>query len=98
MLGTRPTTTPIDPNSKLSFDEDDMLEDPKRYKYLVGKLNYLTITQPDISSITSVVNQYKEQSHSKQLDAVMWILRYLKGNPNRRLLYKNDNHLIVQGF
>ncbi|CAA7394779.1 unnamed protein product [Spirodela intermedia] len=54
---TRPITIPMNPNLKLSFDENDMLEDLRRYKRLVGKLKYLTITQLNISFATSVPMQ-----------------------------------------
>ena len=32
--------------------------DPERYRRLVGKLNYLTVTRPNISHSISVVSQY----------------------------------------
>ncbi|RVW99739.1 Retrovirus-related Pol polyprotein from transposon TNT 1-94 [Vitis vinifera] len=41
--------TPMDPNVKLVPGQGEPLGDPGRYRRLVGKLNYLTITRPDIS-------------------------------------------------
>ena len=38
--------------------EGELFEDPKRYRKLVGKLNYLTVTHPDIAYSVSVVSQY----------------------------------------
>ena len=38
--------------------EGELFEDPERYRRLVGKLNYLTITRPDIAYSISVVSQY----------------------------------------
>ena len=38
--------------------EGELFEDPKRYKRLVGKLNYLTVTRSDIAYSVSVVRQY----------------------------------------
>ncbi|RVW19151.1 Retrovirus-related Pol polyprotein from transposon RE1 [Vitis vinifera] len=49
MLDCKPIDTPMDPNVKLVPRQGEPLGDPGRYRQLVGKLNYLTITRPDIS-------------------------------------------------
>ena len=38
--------------------EGETFEYPERYRRLVGKLNYLTVTCPDIAYFVSVVSQY----------------------------------------
>ena len=38
--------------------EGELFEDPKRYKRLVGKMNYLTVTRPNIAYSGRVVSQY----------------------------------------
>ena len=50
--------TPMDPNVKLVPGQGEPQRDPRRYRRLVGKLNYLTITWPDISFMMSVVGQF----------------------------------------
>ncbi|KAF3621208.1 Binding protein, putative isoform 2 [Capsicum annuum] len=45
----RPIGTPMDPNAKLLPGQGEPFSDPERYRRLVGKLNYLTVTRPDIS-------------------------------------------------
>ncbi|XP_070026211.1 uncharacterized mitochondrial protein AtMg00810-like [Nicotiana sylvestris] len=47
-MGCRPVDTAIDPNTKLLPGKGEPLRDPTRYRRLVGKLNYLTLTRPDI--------------------------------------------------
>ena len=58
MLDCKPVDTPMDPNVKLVPRQGESLGDPGRYRRLVGKLNYLTITQPNISFPVSVVSQF----------------------------------------
>ena len=58
MLDCKPVDTPMDPNVKLVPGQGESLGDLGRYRRLVGKLNYLTITQPDISFPVSVVSQF----------------------------------------
>ena len=55
MIDCRPIDLLMDPNSKLLPRQGEPLTDAGRYQRLVGKLNYLTITQPDISFVMSVV-------------------------------------------
>ena len=56
MLDCKPVDTPMDPNVKLVLSWGELLRDPGRYQRFVGKLNYLTITRPDISFSVSVVS------------------------------------------
>ena len=56
MLDSKSVDTPMDPNVKLAPGQGESLGDPWRYRRLVGKLNYLTITQPNISFPVSVVS------------------------------------------
>ena len=58
MLECKPIDTPMDPNVKLVPRQGEPLRDPRRYRRLVGKLNYLTITRPDIPFPVSVVSQF----------------------------------------
>ena len=56
MLDCKPIDTPMDPNVKLVPSQWELLRDPGRYRRPVGKLNYLTITRPDISFPVSIVS------------------------------------------
>ena len=57
ILDCKPVDTPMDLNVKLVPGQGEPLRDPGRYRRLVGRLNYLTITQPDIFFPVSVVSQ-----------------------------------------
>ena len=56
MLDCKLVDTPMDPNAKLVPSQGEPLRDPGRYRRLVGKPNYLTITRPDIPFPMSVVS------------------------------------------
>ena len=51
LLGCKPANTPIKVNVDLKFDDSNTLDDSERYKRLIGKLIYLTITRPDITFV-----------------------------------------------
>ena len=62
MLNCKHVNTPMDPNFKLVLRQRDSLQDLRRYQRLVGRLNYLAITQPYISFLMSVVSQFLQSS------------------------------------
>ncbi|RVX14359.1 Retrovirus-related Pol polyprotein from transposon TNT 1-94 [Vitis vinifera] len=98
MLDCKPVDTPMDPNVKLVPGQGEPLGDPGRYRRLVGKLNYLTITRPDISFPVSVVSQFLQSPCDSHWDAVIRILRYIKSTPGQGVLYDNRGHTQVVGY
>ena len=83
MLDCKPVDTPMDPNVKLIPRQGEPLGDPGRYRRLVGKLNYLTITRPNISFPVSIVSQFLQSPCDSHWDAVICILRYIKSTPGQ---------------
>ena len=54
------------------------IPDSERYRRLVGKLIYLTITRLDISFVVGVVGQFMQNPHVDHWNAVMRILICVK--------------------
>ena len=71
--------------------EGELFEDPKRYRRLVGKLSYLTVTRPDVAYFVSVVSQFMSPTIDHWA-VVEQILCYLKGAPRHGILYRNHGH------
>ena len=78
--------------------EGETFEDSERYRRLVGKLNYLSVTRPDIAHSVSVVSQYMSTLMVDHWAAVEQILCYLKGAPGRGILYSNHGHNKIECF
>lgn len=97
MLGCRSINTPIEQNHKLGAESGDPV-DKERYQRLVGHLIYLCHTRPDITYGVSVVSRYMHDPRSDHMDAAYRILRYLKKNPSKGLLFKKNGHLNVEGY
>ena len=76
-LEAKPCSSPMAPGVHLTR-EGELFEDPKRYKRLVEKLNYLTVTRPDIAHSISVVSKYMASPTANNWAAVEHILCYLK--------------------
>ena len=77
-LGVKPNNSPMAPGVHLTR-EGEPFKGPKRYRRLVGKLNYLSITRHDIAHLVSVVSQYMSAPTIDHWAAVEHILCYLKG-------------------
>ena len=58
LLGTKTYETTKIQKLKLGLKGGEFLEDPKQYRRFVGKLNYFTITSPDIPFLVSVISSF----------------------------------------
>jgi len=85
----------MDPNTKLLPNQGELIFDPEQYRRLVGKLNYLTVTRPDISFAVSVVSQFLNSPCEDHWNAVIRILKYIKRSLGKGLLYGSNNHTRV---
>ena len=96
-LGVKPCNSPIVPSVHLTR-EGETFEDPERYRRLVGKLNYLIVTRPDIAHSISIVSRYMSAPTVDHWATVEQILCYLKGAPGRGILYSNQGHNKIKCF
>ena len=98
MLDYKPIDTPMDPNVKLVPRHGKSLGDLGRYRRLVGKLNYFTITRLDISFPVSVASQFLQSPCDSHWDVIIRILRYIKSTPGQGVLYENRGYTQVIGY
>lgn len=78
MLDCRPTDTPMGPNVKLLSEHGKSLKDPGRYQCLMDKLNYLTVTKPNITFAVSIVSKFLNAPCDSHWNTFIQILRYIK--------------------
>ncbi|XP_071728834.1 uncharacterized mitochondrial protein AtMg00810-like [Rutidosis leptorrhynchoides] len=78
IIDCKPAETPMIPNQKLYMKNEADLADKGQYYRIVGKLIYLSHTQPDIAHAVGVVSQLMHQPQVHQMEAAMRIIRYLR--------------------
>ena len=55
---SRTAATPMDLHLQLHPIDGTSLEDPSRYRHIVGNLVYLTVTRPDIAHAVHILSQF----------------------------------------
>jgi hypothetical protein len=100
MMNCKPTNTPLFVSEKLSVDAGDVLgpEDATKYRSIVGGLEYLTLTHPDLVFSVNKVCQYLHSSTTLHLTTVKRILRYVRGTTDMGLRIVKSPSMLMSGF
>jgi histone deacetylase 1/2 len=87
-------------SDKLSRHDGTPLQaaDVTRYRSVVGALQYLTHTRPDISFSVNKVCQFIQAPTDVHWTTVKRILRYLKHTSSLGLLIQRSSTLLLSGF
>lgn len=91
MKNCKPIHTPLPMTEKLSAADGQKLraEDSTRYRSLVGVLQYLTLTRPDISFFVNKVCQFIHEPTT---------VRYVKGTLNLGFRIGRSQSMLVSAF
>jgi histone deacetylase 1/2 len=98
MEACKPIGTPLSTTEKLSLFEGEKLgpEDSTRCRSIVGALQYLTLTRPDISFAVNKVCQFLHSPTTTHWAAVKRILRYIKGTTQLGVkIRKSQSNLVI---
>ncbi|KAI0516136.1 hypothetical protein KFK09_008808 [Dendrobium nobile] len=76
---SKPVTTPCTLKSSKTISDASPVSDPQLFRRLVGSLNYLTITRPDIAYAVNAVCQHMHNPTIVHFQDLKHILRYLQG-------------------
>ncbi|GAU22432.1 hypothetical protein TSUD_123190 [Trifolium subterraneum] len=98
LLGSKPASTPLDPAVKLHIDDSKPYENVSLYRRLIGKLLYLCNTRPDISFATQQLSQFLHKPSVNHYHAACRVIRYLKHNPGRGLLFPRKSDIQLLSF
>ncbi|CAL8161902.1 unnamed protein product [Prunus armeniaca] len=98
LLGACPYDFPMEQKLKLTPTDGDLLHDLAHYRRLVGQLIYLTVARSDIVYLVHILSQFMHRPRKPHLEAVLRVLRYLKGSPDQGLLFPSKNNLKLTAF
>lgn len=99
-MNCRPVNTPMSSTEKLYNHEGEYLGPPdaSQYKSIVGALQYLTLTRPNISYIVNKVYQFLHMPTTVHWSAVKRILRYLRDTASMGLKIHRSLSTLVSAF
>ena len=100
MLTSKGVPTPMLPSEKLFLDGGEKLspEYTTRYRSVVGALQYLSLTRPDISFCVNKVCQFMSSPTSIHWAAVKRILRYLHDTIDMGLCFTKSSTYLLSAF
>lgn len=75
-----------------------LLDDPSRYRHIVGSLVYLTVTRPDIAHVVHVLSQFVSAPTSVHYRHLLRVLRYLRGTASQCLFYARSSQLKLHAY
>ena len=97
MVNCKPMSTPLEAKTRTSSN-DVLLEDPCYFRGLVGTLQYLTLTRPDLSYSVNYASQFMHAPTVVHLKMVRRILRYVKGAIDIGLHFTSNTTLDLCAF
>ena len=97
-LGSKLVKTPMQQNLHLSKDVGKLLPDASKYRKLIGRLLYLTLTRLDITYAVHRLSQFLAKPRQPHMMAVNRILQYLKGTLGRGLFFSSSPSMQVKAF
>ncbi|GJY48807.1 uncharacterized mitochondrial protein-like protein [Tanacetum coccineum] len=96
-LNSKSVSTPLSTYANLTIN-GDLFSYPTLYRSLVGGLQYLTITRPDLSYAVNQVSQFLHAPTNDHFQAVKRILRYVKGTMTFGLAFNRSPRASLTAF
>ena len=98
MDGAKDVATPLHSSIVLNPMDGSPSIDPTPYRKLVGSLQYLAFTRPDVSFAVNRLAQFMHSPSEIHWQALKRVLRYLKGTIHHGLFLKRGSSLDLKAF
>ncbi|KAG8478357.1 hypothetical protein CXB51_028109 [Gossypium anomalum] len=98
LSNAKPVHTPMISSPRLSKNDGDLLSDPTEYRSLVGALQYVVLTRPDIPYAINRICQFMHSPTTLYMVALKCILRYLCGTLDYGIVFRPSSRLALVGY
>ncbi|XP_019235547.1 PREDICTED: uncharacterized protein LOC109215881 [Nicotiana attenuata] len=90
--------SPLELGVKLKSDDGELLPRLDTFRSLVGKLNFLTHTRPDLCFVIQHLSQFLKCPRVPRMNVALHILRYLKGTPDFEVFLNNSPNFSILAY
>jgi len=98
MTTAKAQKTPMLSSLRLQQDGSTAVSDTTLYRSVVGTVQYIFITWPDLSYVVNKACQFMHNPQDHHWKAIKRILCYLVGTTNHWLLIKRNSHSSILGL
>lgn len=98
MTGAKTTTTPLCMTTPLKLEDGSAPADSKMFRSIIGALQYITLTRPDLSFAVNKLSQFMHQPTELHVQQLKRVLRYLKFTINHGLKLTKPIHPKLQAY
>lgn len=98
MTDARPIVTPLPTTLPLTLMSGTAISDPSEYCTIVGSLQYISLTRPDIAYTVNKLSQFMHRPTDDHWNAVKRVLRYLCGTIDHGILLHRQSSLALHAF
>ena len=95
---SKPISTPMAIGHKLSKNDESAEVNQTMYKSMIGKLQYVVHSRPDIALAVGIVARLSANPKENHLMVVKRIMRYLKGTDDFGLYYKKNEKFELNAY
>ena len=83
---------------KLTLHDGPKMSDAFQYRFVVGSLQYMAFTRPEISFAVNCLSQFMHQPTDTHWQAAKRVLRYLTGTTSHGIYMRVASPLLLHGF
>jgi histone deacetylase 1/2 len=100
MHGCKPAPTPLSSSEQLSLTDGTPLgsEDSSQYRSIVGALQYLTLTRPDLAFSVNKICQFLHAPTTEHWIAAKRILKYVQDTLQLGITFKRSSSTFLSAF
>lgn len=95
MAAAKPQATPMATNTHLPKSGTELFENPKLYRSIVGGLQYVCLTRPELAFVVNKVSQFMHTPLDIHWQCVKRILRYLCGTLHMGLCIRKSSSICL---